>query len=48
MSSYDGNEGIDLSKYPKAATLVETCKQFFSEVQDLYVLSSKIPSHLTI
>jgi hypothetical protein len=35
MSSYGGNEGIDLTEYPNAASLVETCKEFFFKVQNL-------------
>jgi hypothetical protein len=35
MSSYDGNEGVDLDKYPTAKALVERCRDFFAEVQDL-------------
>jgi hypothetical protein len=34
--SYEGTtEEVDLEKYPNAKALVETCKQFFHEVQDL-------------
>jgi hypothetical protein len=35
MSSYDGNTGVDLEKYPTAKALVERCKDFFAEIQNL-------------
>lgn len=35
MGSYSGGKGVDLEKYPTAATLVSKCVEFFDEVQNL-------------
>ena len=36
-SSDVANEEVDLDQHPNAKALVDRCREFFSEVEDLYV-----------
>lgn len=45
--SYGGTtEEVDLEQYPNAKALVDRCKDFFAEVEDLYVSFLRIPFDL--
>jgi len=37
MATYSGGDAVDLSAHPNAKLLVDRCKDFFKEVQNLYV-----------